>query len=162
MKIYKPSKIPRKDNKIDLGYDRKDSKLLANETDYNVPVQILAKIKPEHIDKLDQNQFCSKCRAELILLEKTQKLLCRTCGSSIDLMHNTPLVQPDQSSRPYGSQFQDPNNLGDDRPFSVGLLIDDEPPEPDWEAQSSGDGRIQHIKLKKGVSPTTYRIKPEE
>ena len=131
MKIYKPSKL---DNEIDLGFDRKDSKLLANEN-YNVPVQILAKIKPDHIDKLDQNQFCSKCRTELILLEKTQKLLCRSCGNSIDVRHNSPLVQPDQSLRPYGSQFQDPNNL-DDRPFSVGL-VDDEPPEPDWTIESS-------------------------
>ena len=85
--------------------------------------------------------------------------MCNSCGNAIPLIANTPLLDTNQELRPFGTQVDDP--LNKDRPFSIGLM-DDEPQEPDWEvASSSESGRIQHIKLKKGVSPTAYRIKPD-
>jgi hypothetical protein len=161
MKIYKPPPRSRRSNEIDLGFDRKDSKLLAADENYNTPIQIFAKTKPQHFTKLDEKQYCSNCRSELILLEKTQMLLCKGCGNTFSIMNSSPLLETNQELRPFGTQIDDPNST--DRPFAVGLVVDSDPPEPDWEVtQSSGEGgRIQHIKLKRGVSPTSYRIKPD-
>jgi hypothetical protein len=158
MKIYKP-KSSRRSNEIDLGFDRKDSKLLADETSYNTPVQIFGRVKPQYITKLDDKQHCGNCRGELMLLEKQQLLLCKSCANTISVMANTPLLETNQDLLPFSSQVLDSEI---DRPFAVGLVVDSDPPEPDWEVtSSSGDGRIQHIKLKRGVSPTAYRIKPD-
>lgn len=161
MKIYKPSKskFSRRDNdnnEIDIGFDRKDSKLLAYETNYNAPVQILVRRKAGYLNKLEEKQFCSSCRTDLILLEKTQKLLCKSCGNAIPVMTNAPLLEINQQLRPFGSQMSNEY----DRPFMVGL-IEAEPNEPDWEVTSrSGDGRIQHVKLRRGLPPSAYRIRP--
>lgn len=161
MKIYRRSDLVRqkRNEQIDLGFDSKDSRLLDRENDFSAPVQIIAKVRPQHITKLDEKQYCSSCRSELILLEKTQKDMCNSCGNAISVIANAPLLDTNQELRPFGSQVDDP--LNEDRPFSVGL-IDSEPQEPDWEVtQSSYDGRVQSIKLKKGISPTAYRIKPD-
>lgn len=159
MKVYRPKDEvrQRRNESIDLGFSTKDSKLLAEqENNFHTPVQIIAKVRPQHITKLDEKQYCSSCRTELILLEKTQKLLCRSCGNAIDVRSNAPLLETNQELRPFRTQVE--NEF--DKPMMIGL-IDDDPQEPDWEVtHSSGDGRIQSIKLKKGVSHTSYRIKP--
>jgi hypothetical protein len=160
MKIYKPSESLKQKRResIDLGFDTKDKKMLDQESDYLPKVKIFAKSKLEHLYKLDDPQYCSSCRTELLLLEKTQKLLCKSCGNTISVMANTPLLETEQELRPFGTQVDGEYN---DRPFAVGL-IDSDPSEPDYEIlDSSADGRIQSIKLKKGIPPNQYRIKPE-
>jgi hypothetical protein len=146
VKAYK-SNHDRK-NDIDLGFDRKDSLKLAGESNFTAPVQVLARSRPQYLDKLDDKQHCGNCRGELMLLEKTQKLLCKSCGNSISVMANTPLLETNQELRPFGTQVD--NEI--DKPFMVGLVSDDYYDRNDGNEvlYSSSDKRIMHIKLKDG------------
>jgi hypothetical protein len=135
---------------INLGFERKDSLKLASETNFHAPVQVFAKVKPEYVTKLNDKQYCSACRTELMLLENTQKLLCRSCGNSISVGQNTPLLNTEQSLHPFGSQVKNEY----DRPFMVGLVSSDDNDGNDGNNEvtySSSDRRIMRIKLKKGL-----------
>jgi hypothetical protein len=164
MKIYRHGDSLRQKRKeeIDLGFDTKDSRLLANENLHRTPIQVFARRKVEYLNQLTDKQFCSKCRTELVLLQKQQLLLCRNCSMTFPLLSNTALLEPDgQSLKPYGSQVDDPNN--EDRPWFIGLVDSEEDKELDWEVtQSTGDGRIQHVRLRRGLPPSAYRIRPTD
>ena len=86
------------------------------------------------------------------------KLLCQGCGNSIELENNIPLTSLNQELTPHISQLDTIQN-DEAKPFFYSLLEDDSKDDPNYEVtHSSPDGRIQHIKLKRGISPTEYRI----
>jgi hypothetical protein len=87
------------------------------------------------------------------------KLLCHGCGNSIELEHNIPLTSLNQELTPHIAQLDTIQNE-QAPPFFYSLIEDeDSKGDPNYEVTRSYEGgRIQHIRLKKGVSPTEYRI----
>ena len=87
------------------------------------------------------------------------KLLCQGCGNSILLEDNIPLTSLNQDLVPHISQLDTIQNE-EAKPFFYSLIEDDDSKgDPNYEVtRSYENGRIQHIKLKRGVSPTEYRI----
>ena len=108
--------------------------------------------------KLEETQYCSDCNQELKLLP-SGRLLRQECGNSIEPEHNIPLTALNQELTPHISQL-DTIQYGEAKPFFHSLVEDDDSKgDPNYEVtRSYENGRIQHIKLKKGVSPTEYRI----
>ena len=109
--------------------------------------------------KLEESQYCSECNARIIHLLPSGKLLCQGCGNSTQLENNIPLTSLNQELTPHISQLDTIQNE-EAKPFFYSLIEDDDSKdEPNYEiTRSYENGRIQHIKLKRGVSPTEYRI----
>jgi hypothetical protein len=165
MKIYKPSNYPfsrkAESERVDLGFHPADRRLIDREELKEDRIQTIlkdnlsARITKE--GKLEESQYCSECNAELTLLP-SGKLLCQECGNSIELEDNIPLTSLNQELTPHISQLDTIENE-EAKPFFYSLLEDDSKDDPNYEVtHSSPDGRIQHIKLKRGISPTEYRI----
>jgi len=168
MKILtRKDKNRRPSDRIDLGFSRYDSRLLDKENNEDRPIQVLAKDHSPIIKdgRLENKQYCGECRTELMLLPNTQKLLCSSCGNSIDIMTNTPMVSTDQNLRPFSSQFSDPNYEDDgSKPFIASLSTDDynEEDNPNCEITNlSGDSRILRIRLKDRQSISEEEIRKE-
>ena len=112
--------------------------------------------------RLEDKQYCT-CGCEFSILPRTGQLLCHNCGYSKAYDENVPLTKLSQDLSPHLTQLEEEYNPNDEdmKPFFWSLIEDDDPnnKEPDFEVtHSSADGRVQHIKLKKGVSPTEYRM----
>ena len=76
------------------------------------------------------------------------------------LENNIPLTSLNQELVPHISQL-DTLQSEETKPFFYSLVEDDNSNEndPNYEVtRSYENGRIQHIKLKRGISPTEYRI----
>jgi hypothetical protein len=74
------------------------------------------------------------------------------------LENNIPLTSLNQELTPHISQLDTIENE-EAKPFFYSLVEDDSKDDPNYEVvRSYENGRIQHIRLKKGVSPTEYRI----
>jgi hypothetical protein len=88
------------------------------------------------------------------------KLLCEGCGNSIFLEDNIPLTSLNQELTPHISQL---DTIGNEeaKPFFYSRVEDDNTikDDPNYEiTKSYENGRVQHIKMKKGVSPTDRLI----
>jgi hypothetical protein len=165
MKIYKPMDYPfslkAENERIDLGFDPKDRRLIDLEELKEDKIQAIVKYNSVRITKdgmLQEKQYCSDCNHELIPLP-SGKLLCQGCGSSIEIEDNIPLTSLNQELTPHISQVDTIQNE-EAAPFFWSLIEDDaSKDDPNYEVTKSYEnGRIQHIKLRRGVSPTEYRI----
>lgn len=166
MKIYKPSQYPfshkAESERVDLGFDPKDRRMIDREELKEDKIQVIVKesLTPRITKegKLEESQYCSECNEELTLLP-SGKLLCQGCGNSILLEDNIPLTSLNQDLVPHISQLDTIQNE-EAKPFFYSLVEDDSNEnDPNYEVtRSYENGRIQHIKLKRGVSPTEYRI----
>ena len=165
MKIYKPSNYPfshkAESERIDLGFDPKDRRLIDREELKEVKIQVLVKDRQTiplitKEGKLEEAQYCSECNNEFTPLP-SGKLLCQ-CGNSIEFEDNIPLTSLNQDLTPHISQLDTIENE-EAKPFFYSLVDDDPKDDPNYEVtHSSPDGRVQTIRLKKGISPTEYRI----
>ena len=166
MKIYKPSQYPfsrkAESERINLGFDPKDRRMIDREELQEDKVQVIVKegLSPRITKegKLEEAQYCSECNQELTLLP-SGKLLCQGCGNSILLEDNIPLTSLNQDLVPHINQLDTIQNE-EAKPFFYSLIEDDDSKDdPNYEViRSYENGRIQHIKLKRGISPTEYRI----
>jgi hypothetical protein len=172
MKIYKPTQYPfsakAESERIDLGFDPKDRRLIDREELERDRIQVLVKDRSDlritKDNKLEQSQYCSECNAEFTPLP-SGKLLCIGCGHLTELDQNIPLTNLKQDLTPHISQLETAENE-QAKPFFWSLvdpdgLIDtvDSTANSNFEVvHSSPDGRVQHIKMKPGISPTEYRI----
>jgi hypothetical protein len=165
MKIYKPSQDSfsreAESERVDLGFAPRDRKLIDMEE--LKQDKILAIVKDNLTTritkegKLEESQYCSDCNQELTLLP-SGNLLCQGCGNSIPIENNIPLSSLNQELTPHISQLDTIQNE-EAKPFFYSLVEDDPKDYPNYEiTRSYENGRIQHIKLKRGVSPTEYRI----
>ena len=165
MKIYKPSQYPfshkAESERVNLGFDPRDRRLIDLEELKEDKIQAIVKdnltTRITKEGKLVESQYCSDCKQELTLLP-SGNLLCQGCGNSIPLENNIPLSSLNQELTPHISQLDTIANE-EARPFFYSLVEDDSKGKPNYEVtRSYEDERIQHIKLKRGVSPTEYRI----
>ena len=165
MKIYKPSNClfsgKAEGERVDLGFHPADRRMIDREELKEDRIQTILKdnlsTRITKEGRLEESQYCSECNAELTLLPSV-KLLCQRCGNSIELEDNIPLTSLNQELTPHISQLDTIENE-EAKPFFYSLLEDDSKDDPNYEVRhSSPDGRIQHIKLKRGISPTEYRI----
>jgi len=165
MKIYKPSHYlysqKAESERIDLGFDPKDRRMIDREELKEDKIQVIVRdnLLPRITKdgQLEESQYCSECNEELTLLP-SGKLLCQGCGNSIEFEDNIPLSSLNQELTPHISQLDTIANE-EARPFFYSLVEDDSKDDPNFEVTRSYEGgRIQHIKLKRGVSPTEYRI----
>jgi hypothetical protein len=169
MKIYKPMNCrfsyKAESERINLGFHPSDRRLIDQEELRPDKIQVMVRDRTTRItkdNKLEQSQYCSECRTELTLLPSTARLLCVRCGNSIELEANIPLTALGQALTPHISQLETTENQ-EARPFFWSLVDSDGKEENAESAKyeitySSLDQRIQHIKMKSGVSPTEYRI----
>jgi hypothetical protein len=82
-------------------------------------------------------QFCSRCRTELALLQRLPLLLYGSCEITFPLTSTVPLLWRDQHLTQCGNQIE-----GYDRRSFVGLIDDGLMNETDWEMTfSSLEGR---------------------
>lgn len=166
MKIYKPSQYPfshkAESERIDLGFSPSDRRLIDKEELKQDKIQVIVKdnLSPRITKegKLEESQYCSECNDELTLL-RSGNLLCQGCGNSIPLEDNIPLSSLNQELTPHISQLDTIQNE-EAKPFFYSLVEDDSTKDdPNYEVtRSYENGRVQHIKMKRGVSPTEYRI----
>ena len=164
MKIYKPSNYlfsyKAESERVNLGFDPRDRRLIDLEELKEDKIQAIVKdnsVRIRNDGKLEENQYCSECNAEFTLLP-SGKLLCQECGNSTELENNIPLTSLNQELTPHISQL-DTIQSEEAKPFFYSLIEDDDSKDPNYEiTRSYENGRIQHIKLKRGVSPTEYRI----
>lgn len=165
MKIYKPTNYPfsrkAESDRVDLGFHPADRRMIDREELKEDKIQALVRdnLSPRITKegKLEESQFCSECNQELTLLP-SGNLLCQGCGNSIPLENNIPLSSLNQELTPHISQLDTIQNE-EAKPFFYSLIEDDSKDKPNYEVTRSYEGgRIQHIKLKRGVSPTEYRI----
>jgi hypothetical protein len=165
MKIYKPSHYlysPKAESgRVDPGFDPKDRRIIDLEELKKDKIQVIIRdnlrTRITKDGQLEEKQYCSECNAVFTLLP-SGKLLCQECGNSIELENNIPLTSLNQELTPHISQL---DTIGNEeaKPFFYSLVEDDNSQvDPNYEVVRSENGRIQHIKLKKGVSPTEYRI----
>ena len=169
MKIYKTSHYlysqKAESERVNLGFHQADRRMIDREELERDTFQVIVKDRLSRITKdnrLEQSQYCSECREELILLPSTARLLCTGCGNSIELENNIPLTSLHQDLVPHISQF-DTIQSEEAKPFFWSLVDSDGEIENADSAKyeitySSLDQRIQHIKMRPGVSPTEYRI----
>jgi hypothetical protein len=171
MKIYKPSNYPfshkAESERIDFGFDPKDRRMIDREELERDRIQVLVKDRTEvritKDNKLEQAQYCSECNNEFTPLP-SGKLLCTGCGNLIELEDNIPLTNLHQDLTPHISQVDSIGNDDDDeaKPFFWSLVdpdVDSTAANGNFEVvHSSSDSRVQHIKMKPGISPTEYRI----
>ena len=165
MKIYKPSNnlfsYKAESERVNLGFDPRDRRLIDLEELKEDKIQAIVKdnltTRITKEGKLEESQYCSDCNQELTLLP-SGNLLCQGCGNSIPLENNIPLSSLNQELTPHISQLDTIQNE-EGKPFFYSLVEDDPKDDPNYEiTRSYENGRIQHIKLKRGVSPTEYRI----
>ena len=165
MKIYKPSNYlfsyKAESERVNLGFDPRDRRLIDLEELKEDKIQAIVKdnltTRITKEGKLEESQYCSDCNQELTLLP-SGNLLCQGCGNSIPLENNIPLSSLNQELTPHISQLDTIQNQ-EAKPFFYSLIEDDSKDKPNYEVTRSYEGgRIQHIKLKRGVSPTEYRI----
>ena len=166
MKIFKPSNYPfsrkAESERVYLGFHPADRRIIDREELKQDKIQAIVKdsLTPRITKegKLEESQYCSECNQELSLLP-SGKLLCPGCGNSILLENNIPLSSLNQELTPHISQLDTIQNE-EAKPFFYSLVEDDSTKDdPNYEiTRSYENGRIQHIKLKRGVSPTEYRI----
>jgi hypothetical protein len=165
MKIYKPYNYlfssKAESERIDLGFDPKDRRIIDREELKEDKIQAIVRdnLSPRITKdgQLEEVQYCTNCSHELTLLP-SGKLLCQECGNSILLEDNIQLTSLNQELTPHISQLDTIANE-EARPFFYSLVEDDSKDDPNFEVTRSYEGgRIQHIKLKRGVSPTEYRI----
>lgn len=147
--------------RVDLGFAPRDRKLIDVEELKQDKIQAIVKdnltTRITKEGKLEESQYCSDCNQELTLLP-SGNLLCQGCGDSIPLENNIPLSSLNQELTPHISQLDTIQNE-EAKPFFYSLVEDDPKDDPNYEiTRSYENGRIQHIKLKRGVSPTEYRI----
>ena len=165
MKIYKPMNYPfsykAESERINPGFHPADRRIIDREELKEDKIQVIVKDNSIRITKdgrLQEPQFCTDCNHELTLLP-SGKLLCQECGNSFLLEDNIPLTSLNQELTPYISQLDTIQNE-EAKPFFYSLVEDDSNKDnPDYEViRSYESGRVQHIRLKRGVSPTEYRI----
>ncbi|MGC2308326.1 MAG: hypothetical protein WA461_07980 [Nitrososphaeraceae archaeon] len=165
MKIYKPSRYlysqKPESERVNLGFHLADRRMIDREELKEDKIQALVKenLTPRITKegKLEEAQYCSECNHELSLLP-SGKLLCEGCGNSILLEDNIPLTSLNQDLVPHINQLDTIQNE-EAKPFFYSPIEDDSKDAPNYEViRSYENGRIQHIRLKKGVSPTEYRI----
>jgi hypothetical protein len=164
VKIYKPTHYlysqKAESERVNLGFDPRDRRLDLEELKEDKIQAILKDSSTPRISKegkLEEPQYCSECNHELDLLP-SGRLLCNGCGNSIELEDNIPLTSLNQELIPHIAQLDTIQNE-EAKPFFYSLVEDDSKSDPNYEVtRSYENGRIQHIKLSKGVSPTEYRI----
>ena len=128
MKIYKPSNYPSsrkaESERVNLGFDPKDRRIIDLEELKEDKIQALvkdnltARITKE--GKLEESQYCSDCNQELTLLP-SGNLLCQGCGNSIPLENNIPLSSLNQELTPHISQLDTIQNE-EAKPFFYSLI----------------------------------------
>jgi hypothetical protein len=165
MKIYKPSQYPfsrhAEGERVNLGFHPADRRMIDREELREDKIQAIVKdnltTRITKEGKLEESQYCSSCNEELNLLP-SGNLLCQGCGNSIPLENNIPLSSLNQELTPHISQLDTIQNE-EAKPFFYSLVEDDPKDDLNYEiTRSYENGRIQHIKLKRGISPTEYRI----
>lgn len=165
MKIYKPSNYlfsyKAESERVNLGFDPRDRRIIDLEELKQDKIQVIVKdnlrTRITKDGQLEEKQYCSECNAEFTLLP-SGKLLCQECGNSTELENNIPLTSLNQELTPHISQLDTIQN-DEAKPFFYSMIEDDSKDDPNYEVvRSYENGRIQHIRLKRGVSPTEYRI----
>ena len=166
MKIFKPSNYPfsrkAESERVYLGFHPADRLMIDREELREDKIQAIVKdnltTRITKEGKLEESQYCSSCNEELNLLP-SGNLLCQGCGNSIPLENNIPLSSLNQELTPHISQLDTIQNE-EAKPFFYSLVEDDDSKnDPNYEVtRSYENGRVQHIKLKRGVRPTEYRI----
>jgi hypothetical protein len=156
-----PFSYKAESERVNLGFDPRDRRLIDLEELKEDKIQAIVKnnltTRITKEDKLEESQYCSDCNQELTLLP-SGNLLGQGCGNSIPLENNIPLSSLNQELTPHISQLDTIQNE-EAKPFFYSLVEDDPKDDLNYEiTRSYENGRIQHIKLKRWVSPTEYRI----